>query len=297
MKFPFKFSKLVLYVLLFLAFYAMGVFLPDLLFGNATAADGSVNTQAQVLMFLIWVPVQEQHVIFPLFIHASTLFEFLIPILSIPPLFYFIHGEVTGMPTYKSEQSRYKKPLEWMFWIFLGLFMVAQGMRYVADAIDTMIDVKPIDININITNPNLSLHLAKLAAYYFDEFLSHKILYSAIVGIMIVLTCLQYVFEKDEDDRLENQIVLLLLGVIFGIAFGFALMEGQAAFEFVIVTFIATIGVIAFSFLKFEGDFRRVPMFLFSAGMFAATSFTVLISGVVFALTGQISMVYPFFPQ
>lgn len=287
-----KFSKLPIYIFFFLLCYLIGVILPDLLFGDSNVS-GSWNYNA--IMFLIWVPVEELSTFLPIWIHASTLFEFLIPIFTIPVFYLLINREVTKMPTERSDRNtKYRDLAQRIFWFFLALYLVAMGMRFIGDAINNMINLNPAALDLSPSNPDLALHYAKLVAYFFDETLSHKILYGAFVGAFVSMAFLQYVYEKDEEEPLISTIIILILGVLGGIGFGISLFGGQAAFEFLIVAVIILVSLLIFSYVKLKLNFQKVPMILFTLGFLAAISLTVLIFGIV--ITG-VKPVYPFFPQ
>ncbi|MHA1799659.1 MAG: hypothetical protein ACTSVY_14525 [Candidatus Helarchaeota archaeon] len=278
-----KYDKVSLAILLYLITWAISVFVPDLLFGNAT------NPNALIL--LVPVPVQEQHQIFYLGIHLSTLFEFLLPAIFIPIMFHRIYFEMTKYQSNMEDVSKYKKFIKIMLWGSLLVLMVGMGMHYVGDAIDTSLSLSPGDIDYS------AAAYPKLIAYFFDEVLGHKVMYAGMMLFLTTLTVYQMWHKRDKDRVIESNITLLsfpIYGGLYGFAMAIAFMEGQSAFDYLIICFIQLIIILTYYFIyqKFSvNEFRLYPYIAFFIAMNAAIVITLLI------LLPTISFVYPFYPQ
>ncbi|NHI94137.1 MAG: hypothetical protein EAX96_16725 [Candidatus Lokiarchaeota archaeon] len=277
-----KYDKVSLAILFFLISWAISVFLPDLIFGDAT------NPNA--LYFLVPVPVQEQANIYYLGLHLSTFFEFLFPAILIPISLYLLYHEITKYQSNVEDVSKYNKLMKILIWGALLTFMVGMGIHYTGDAIDTSLSITPAEINYSASA------YPKLLGYFFDEVLGHKVEYAGLMLFLTSLSVYQIWHKRDIDMYAEGgwMITFPVFGGVFGIALAMAFMEGQSAFDYLIICLIQLIIIVTYFFivLKFSiNEFRLYPYLAYFITMNATFVITLLI------LLPTISFVYPFYPQ
>ncbi len=278
-----KYNKLLGAIIFFLVTIGISIYIPDLIFGD--------STNSNALFLYVVVPVQEQGTIYNLGIHLSTFFEFLLQAIFLPLSFYMIYFEITKYKSNQEENSRFNKFMKIILWGSLLTLMVGIGIHYTGDAIDTQLALNPEQID------GTAATFPKLIAYFFDEVLGHKIYYAGMMIFLTSLTVYQIWHKNDKDRAIESNLTLItfpILGAIYGIAQGIAFMEGQSAFEYLIICFIQLIIILIYFFIiqKFSFDeFRLYPYIAF----FIAMNVGVIV--ILMIKIPSMSFIYPFFPQ
>ncbi|MHA1271526.1 MAG: hypothetical protein ACTSPY_17165 [Candidatus Helarchaeota archaeon] len=278
-----KSNRLLNLIIIYLLIWGISVFIPDLIFGDAASPNA--------LMFTVIVPIQEQNTFYQLNLHYSTFFEFLLPIILIPIITWIIHKEIIRENDEDSQTFKNDSNIKSLFLGGLLIMMTGFGIHYVGDAIDTQLQWHPEDIDGTITT------FPKLIAYFFDEVLGHKVLYTGIILILLSLFLFQYHHPLSDKNKINNNFILIgyfVFGLVYGIAQTFSFMEGQSAFEFMficIILFITSLSIL----IKIKGNFlekiRKYPFFVFFI-IFNGAVFVTLIFFIP-----QMSSVYPYFPQ
>jgi len=278
-----KYNRLLGAIGFFLITMGIALFIPDLIFGDATDPNA--------LFIFVVVPVQETGQIFNLGIHMSTFFEFLLQAIFLPISFYMMYFEITKYKSNQEDVSRFNKLIKILLWGSLLVLMVGIGMHYVGDAIDTQLAINPTQISYD------AAVFPKLIAYFFDEVMGHKVYYAGLMGFLTCLTVYQMWHKNDKDRAIESNLTLIafpILGGVLGFAQAVAFMQGQSAFEYLIISFISLITILIYFFIiqKFSVDeFRLYPYIAFFIAMNA-----LIIIGLMINLP-RMSFVYPFFPQ
>ncbi|MHA1300311.1 MAG: hypothetical protein ACTSO9_12890 [Candidatus Helarchaeota archaeon] len=272
------------YIIAYLIFWAVAVFLPDILFGNSSSIFAKMMT--------VEVPVAEYGII-PINIHLSTFFEFLIPFIINPLFIFLLYHEIKSTPLKLDENK-------WMTWTKYGIisamliFSLGAGFHYVGDALDTILPFDWIKICLLTGNYNeaIILFYFKIPAYFFDEVVAHKLEHFGLFGVYSGLALMQYwhPIENELEDR--DFYLLIFLGGIYGVATMIALAEGQAAFEFLFIS----IGLLIFSIYKIKTlkiDLRKMPFLSF----FVFFLLLIVIITPLWGLFTGFKSYYPFFYQ
>ncbi|MHA1380214.1 MAG: hypothetical protein ACTSRG_17710 [Candidatus Helarchaeota archaeon] len=272
------------YIIGYLVFWAISVFIPDILFGDASSIFAKMMT--------IQVPVAEYGSI-PINIHLSTFFEFIIPFIISPIFIFLIYREILSSP------STYKR-IKCKVWTKYGIitamliFSLGGGFHYVGDALDTILPfdwIKICWLTGNI-NESVILYYFKFPAYFFDEVVSHKLEHLGLFIAYSGLALMQYWHPIEHDMEKIDFYGLVALGGAYGVATMIALAEGQATFEFLFIS-IGLLGFIVYQMKKLEINLKKMPFLTF----FMFFLLMIVITTPIWGITTGIKPYYPFFYQ
>jgi hypothetical protein len=208
----------------------------------------------------------------------------LIDLICAPPfiiiMFYYIHKAITEQP--ETSQPSMKKKDIIKFLLFAAGVVVVAGiiMHAVAN-----------QLNGILGNPYPGYDLV-IAIYYFDEVLGHKLIHFGIVAFLIGGMITQYWHQKDSQlSRLD------LFGLYFwpsaiGIVYALALVEGQAGFDFLVISVVLI--VIILYCVKFKGFKLKNNVFTYFILIYLIST---VISMIVYGCITGFKPGYPFFYQ
>ncbi|MFH0869284.1 MAG: hypothetical protein V1839_03590 [archaeon] len=137
------------------------------------------------------------------------------------PVFLVIMGYILYKEMLRHRQTRfYSKIIEhvipWIIIISIALFFEGHGMNHSAN-----------DISFHLQGASESL---KSLVYFYDEFLSHKLIYLGLFGLFLAGILLQisrpFSFKMHRDD----EVALGICGVLYGLGLGASLLEGQSPY-------------------------------------------------------------------
>lgn len=215
---------------------------------------------------------------------------------------YLIFREILAQPP-ETEGARKTKTLaEIIFMLFIFFFLSGLGLRYGANELYHYISLislvapyTPFTIDpVTVTNNVVYL------TYFFDETLGHKFIYVGIIGFIVAGTILQNMHGYLKIFTRRDYLLLGFLGLLFGSGMGVSVVEGQAAFETIILSSLAFIvmgillakGKIHFTEMD-KQPVKSYPLFAFSLLFFAGIVIAIIACASFFGTMPA----YPYFIQ
>jgi len=238
-----------------------------------------------------FVPTGGIELSIPVIYESSEIFWFNVPLSMVidlifaPPfiiiMFYYIHKAITEQPL-TSQPSMKKKDI-------IKFLLFAAGVVLVAGVI---MHAVANEMNGILGNPKPPTTALQIAVYYFDEVLGHKLIHFGIAAFLIGGIITQYWHQKDPQlSRFE------LFGLYFwpsgiGIVYALALIEGQAGFDFLVIS-VVLIAIILY-YIKFKGLILKDNIFTYFVLIYLIST---VISIVLYGVITGFKPGYPFFYQ
>ncbi|MHA1146326.1 MAG: hypothetical protein ACTSRW_16440 [Candidatus Helarchaeota archaeon] len=260
-----KINKTLLYLVLFFAVYGVILAIPYLegyLFIPITLAE-SFTFQVVVMS-----------------IKLSTLLELFLVAPATGTILILLYDEIRKSPC---TSEKYLQILRILLVVFATTMYNGIGVHFAANFAESISGAV-----VNPANKDLII-------YFMDEIVGHKLIHFGMFGCFVVFLWLQYFHPQEEIARLDIALHLVA-AIIIGIVFAFALIEGQAAFDLLIMNSVL-IGALIFSIKKYGIELRKNQVFLFELS-FAATQIPVIL--IWWIITGMLlgfQPVYPFIYQ
>ncbi len=146
------------------------------------------------------------------------------------PVFFMVMGYVLYKEMIRHKQIKIhpaivEHAIPWIIIISIALFFEGHGLNHSANYIGYFIDKS--------TSATL-----KSVIYFYDEILSHKILFSGLFGLFAAGMLLQisrpFSFKMHKDD----ETALGICGILYGLGLGTSLLEGQSPYIGIIASAI-----------------------------------------------------------
>lgn len=217
-------------------------------------------------------------------------------------ILYLIFREILAQPPETEEAKKTQTLSEIIFMLFIFLFLVGLGMRYVANELHVYTSLIPLVLPytpFTIVPLTFTNNLNYLV-YFYDEVLGHKFIYLGIIGFIVAGTILQTQHRYQRIFTRRDYALYAFLGLLFGLGIGVSVVEGQAAFETIIFSSSALVAMLILLGTKRirltetnRNTVKSNPFYAFSLLFFVGT--IIAITGCAFYF-GTMSA-YPFFIQ
>jgi len=229
----------------------------------------------------------------PVVLEDATIVSFELPLVTLLDIiitspfamimFYYIHKSLITQPV-----SGDVKPSEMKKNILRGLlfgacisFIVGVIMHAVGNVLDGFEG-----------NPVHPVGNLQIAIYFFDEVLGHKLIHAGIIAFLIGCMVLQFWHRNDEQlSKID------IFGVYFwpsaiGVGYMLALVEGQAAFDLLVVSIVLILVILYY--IKFKGLKLIENRFTHFVLIFLIA---IVVSTIVYGVITGFVPGYPFFQQ
>lgn len=229
----------------------------------------------------------------PVVLENATIVSFNIPLVTLLDIiitspfamimFYYIHKSVITQP-----ESGGLKPSETKKNIIRGLifgacitFIAGVIMHAVANVLDGFEG-----------NPVPPVGNLQIAIYFFDEVLGHKLIHTGIIAFLIGCMVLQFWHRSEEQFSKFDIFGIYFWPSAIGVGYMLALVEGQAAFDILVVS-LTLIAVILY-YMKFKGLKLNENRFTHFVFIFLIA---IVVSTIVYGVITGFVPGYPFFYQ
>jgi len=157
-------------------------------------------------------------------------------------MFYFVYKAVTEQNTSETTgPSEKKRKLVNNVLIWSGVVLVAGIITHAVAN----------QLNGILGNPVPPTDPFEIAVYWFDEVLGHKLIHIGLFAFLIGCMVFQFWNRKDPQLSFIQVFGLYFWAAAIGVVWCFAAAEGQAAFDFMVISFIVIL-IILF-YMKFRG--------------------------------------------
>lgn len=188
----------------------------------------------------------------------------------------FLYNELKKPSSTTTKSDIYMKIL---LMVFLASFFSGIGFHFAANLAE--------NISGAVVNPSNK----DLLIYFIDEIVGHKLIHIGIFGIFVSLLWINYARPQEPIPTYDiglNAVPAVIVSIIFT----FAQIEGQAAFDFLIINIIFVI-IVTVMFLKKKINARRQQLYVFELA-FCATQIPFTI--IWWIITGILLGFQPWYP-
>ncbi|MHC1591992.1 MAG: hypothetical protein ACXQS8_07890 [Candidatus Helarchaeales archaeon] len=260
-----KINKIMLYIVLFFGLYGLILgltYLPGKIFIPITLAE-SLNFQIAVASM-----------------NFGTFLELFLAAPVEGVILLLLYEELMKKPR---ESEKYIPVIKILLAIFAASMFNGIGVHFAANLADT------------ISGPVTTATNKELLVYFLDEAVGHKLIHFGIFGIFVILIWLHQIGDPERISRLDI-ILYVIAAVVIGIIFAFALIEGQAAFDLLILNGILIPTLLILN-LKKRIDLRKNQVALFQISFSSVQIIVIVIWWITTGLLFGFQPYYPFIFQ
>jgi len=153
------------------------------------------------------------------------------------------------------------------------LLFEGHGMHFAANSINNLAEGSIVSSNV------------RDLIYFYDEILSHKILFAGIFNLLVAGNILQYVHRIVEDVSKKEVFFLVFSGFWLGVGLAFSAIEGQAPIESLIASSLIILSVYVIK-VKYFSSLKKMPFLVFTlasslAIIFVSLSYAAVLGGFI----------------